>query len=158
MPEDAPTLDLSALDFRPAWAKDPSSAPPAPQTAIIAAAPGTVPMPEEAAAASERWDMAPAGSGPRGLLLRPPKTDEDEREIPHQRVITAQFFAIYFAMTGLHGLHVVAGMIVITWLLLRARKRHFSAAYFSPVHLGGLYWHLVDIIWIYLFPLLYLIH
>lgn len=68
------------------------------------------------------------------------------------------FFGIYFAMTGLHGLHVLAGMAVIGWLFFRAVRGDFSADYFTPVDLGGLYWHLVDLIWIYLFPLLYLIH
>jgi cytochrome c oxidase subunit 3 len=61
-------------------------------------------------------------------------------------------------MTGLHALHVIAGMVVLTWLLVRAGKGHFGRAYFTPVDLGGLYWHLVDVIWIFLFPLLYLIH
>ena len=56
-----------------------------------------------------------------------------------------------------HGLHILAGMVVITWLLRRAAAGHFSRSYYAPVDLGGLYWHLVDIIWIYLFPLLYLI-
>lgn len=68
------------------------------------------------------------------------------------------FFGIYFCMTGLHGLHVIAGMSVIAWLLYGAFKGRFSSEYFTPVDLGGLYWHLVDLIWIYLFPLLYLIH
>lgn len=67
------------------------------------------------------------------------------------------FFSIYFAMTGLHGLHVLIGMIVITWLLVRTNKDHFSADYYTPLEMGGLYWHLVDMIWIFLFPLLYLI-
>ena len=116
--------------------------------------------PAEAAEAAERWDIEPAGSGPRGLLIGPPIADKrgDEREIPHEDVITAQFFAIYFAMTGLHGLHVLAGMVVIAWLLVRSVRGHFSRAYYNPVEIGGLYWHLVDLIWIYLFPLLYLIH
>ena len=68
------------------------------------------------------------------------------------------FFSCYFLMTGLHGLHVLIGMGVITWLLIRAIKGEFSASYFTPVDLVGLYWHLVDIIWIFLYPLLYLIH
>ena len=68
------------------------------------------------------------------------------------------FFSIYFLMTGLHGIHVVAGMGVIAWVLVRAAKGHFSSEYFFPVDYVGLYWHLVDMIWIYLFPLLYLIH
>lgn len=68
------------------------------------------------------------------------------------------FFSIYFLMTGLHGIHVVAGMTAIAWVLVRALKGHFGSRYFGPVDYVGLYWHLVDMIWIYLFPLLYLIH
>lgn len=67
------------------------------------------------------------------------------------------FFGIYFLMTGLHGIHVVIGIIVLTWILLRTIKGDFSSQYYLPLELGGLYWHLVDVIWIFLFPLLYLI-
>jgi cytochrome c oxidase subunit 3 len=68
------------------------------------------------------------------------------------------FFGIYFVMTGLHGVHVIAGMIVIGWLLARAVRGDFGSRNYTAVDLGGLYWHLVDLIWIFLFPLLYLIH
>ena len=61
-------------------------------------------------------------------------------------------------MTGLHGLHVILGLAVIFWLLIRAIRGDFGRSYYTPVDLGGLYWHLVDVIWIFLFPLLYLIH
>lgn len=67
------------------------------------------------------------------------------------------FFGVYFLMTGLHGIHVVIGMIALTWIMIRASKGHFYNGYHTPVELGGLYWHLVDLIWIYLFPLLYLV-
>lgn len=67
------------------------------------------------------------------------------------------FFGLYFCMTGLHGLHVVGGMGLLTWVLLKARKNRFSPDYYTPVEVGALYWHLVDLIWIYLFPLLYLV-
>lgn len=67
------------------------------------------------------------------------------------------FFGIYFLMTGLHGLHVVAGMIAIIWVTTRTVRGDFSSRYYTPVELTGLYWHLVDLIWIYLFPLLYLV-
>ncbi len=67
------------------------------------------------------------------------------------------FFGIYFLMTGLHGIHVLIGIILLTWLLLRTIKGDFSSQYYMPIELGGLYWHLVDVIWIFLFPLLYLI-
>ncbi len=68
------------------------------------------------------------------------------------------FMGIYFCLTGLHALHVLIGIGVIAWLLVAASRGHFGPRYFTPVDLVGLYWHLVDMIWIYLFPLLYLIH
>ena len=67
------------------------------------------------------------------------------------------FFSVYFMLTGLHGIHVLAGMAAIGWILYRTTKNHFSAEYYTPIENAGLYWHLVDLIWIYLFPLLYLI-
>ena len=71
---------------------------------------------------------------------------------------TGMFFTIYFAMSGLHGIHVLAGIFVFIWLLIRAIKGHFGPRYYGPVDFAALYWHLVDLIWIFLFPLLYLIH
>jgi len=69
----------------------------------------------------------------------------------------SMFFTLYFLMTGLHGLHVLVGMSVLAFLAVRCWRGAYSAAYHTPVELGGLYWHLVDLIWIFLFPLLYLI-
>ena len=60
-------------------------------------------------------------------------------------------------MTGLHGFHVLAGIVVWVWLLRRAVLGQFGPKYFGPIDYAALYWHLVDLIWIYLFPLLYLI-
>ncbi len=74
----------------------------------------------------------------------------------HEQV-TVTFFGIYFLMTGLHGFHVLVGMALIFWLMIRAAKREFSSEYYTPVEVIGLYWHIVDMIWIFLFPLLYLI-
>jgi cytochrome c oxidase subunit 3 len=71
---------------------------------------------------------------------------------------TNMFFTIYFAMTGLHGVHVLFGVAVFTWLLIRAVKGQFTPDYFGPIDYAALYWHIVDLIWIFLFPLLYLIH
>jgi heme/copper-type cytochrome/quinol oxidase subunit 3 len=71
---------------------------------------------------------------------------------------TGMFLTIYFAMTGLHGVHVLFGVFVFTWLLIRAAKDQFTPEYFGPVDYAALYWHIVDLIWIFLFPLLYLIH
>jgi cytochrome c oxidase subunit III len=67
------------------------------------------------------------------------------------------FFSLYFAMTGMHALHMVIGAGLLTWLLVANARGRFTAEYNSPVELVGLYWHFVDLIWIYLFPLLYLI-
>lgn len=71
---------------------------------------------------------------------------------------TNMFFTIYFAMTGLHGIHVLIGVFIFIWLLIRAIKGHFTPDYFGPIDFAALYWHIVDLIWIFLFPLLYLIH
>ncbi len=77
-------------------------------------------------------------------------------EGPHAR--TAQlFFSFYFAMTGLHALHLVIGIGVLAVLWILAWRERFSPHYYTPVEVAGLYWHFVDVVWIYLFPLLYLI-
>jgi len=67
------------------------------------------------------------------------------------------FFALYFMMTGLHGVHVLVGMGILIWVTRRNLRGDFSKEYFTPVEIGALYWHLVDLVWIYLFPLLYLV-
>ena len=67
------------------------------------------------------------------------------------------FFSIYYCMTGLHAIHIIAGIIALAWVYWRCLLGHWRKDYFGPVDYVGLYWHLVDLIWIYLFPLLYLI-
>jgi cytochrome c oxidase subunit 3 len=67
------------------------------------------------------------------------------------------FFSIYYCMTGVHAIHIIGGIVVLVWLLVRSVRHDFNKQYFGPVDYVGLYWHLVDLIWIYLFPLLYLI-
>lgn len=67
------------------------------------------------------------------------------------------FFGIYFIMTGLHGLHVLIGIGLLFWIYLKTQRGVFSGNYYTPVENVGLYWHLVDLIWIFLFPLLYLV-
>jgi cytochrome c oxidase subunit 3 len=67
------------------------------------------------------------------------------------------FYSLYFAMTGLHALHMVVGLGIMTVISFMAWKRQFDSAYYTPVEVAGLYWHFVDIVWIFLFPLLYLI-
>lgn len=89
-----------------------------------------------------------------GVLPKVPATATSVGAPPNAHV----FFGIYFFMTGLHGVHVIAGILLWGWILKRALQRHFGPRYYGPVDYVALYWHLVDLIWIYLFPLLYLIH
>lgn len=67
------------------------------------------------------------------------------------------FYSFYFVMTGMHALHMIIGVSVITPLIIKAAHGHFSKDYYSPIEMFGLYWHFVDIVWIFLFPLLYLL-
>jgi len=90
-----------------------------------------------------------------------PGSDADHSNLsltPEQLQNTTQiYFSLYFTMTGLRALHMIVGiglMAVITWM---AWKGRFDAEYYTPVEMGGLYWHFVDIVWIFLFPLLYLV-
>ncbi len=69
---------------------------------------------------------------------------------------TGVFMSLYWLMTGLHALHVTVGMSVLAYVALLAWRGTFSADYDTPIELGGMYWHLVDLIWIFLWPLLYL--
>jgi len=95
----------------------------------------------------------PAASGPSGLASERryvTRSKADPKDI-------ATYFSIYFCLTGLHGIHVLVGMGLIGWILWRTTRGEFGPKYFTPVDLVGLYWHLVDLIWIFLFPLLYLI-
>ena len=78
----------------------------------------------------------------------------DQYANPHHAQI---FFSLYFVMTGLHALHMIIGLGIFLWLLIMAWKGRFTPEWHTPVEIGGLYWHFVDIVWIYLFPLLYLI-
>ena len=95
----------------------------------------------------------------KGLVTKP-KVEHNHHDLfyagpPPEH--TNMFFTIYFAMTGLHGIHVLMGVFVFIWLLIRAIKGHFTPDYFGPIDYAALYWHIVDLIWIFLFPLLYLI-
>jgi cytochrome c oxidase subunit 3 len=67
------------------------------------------------------------------------------------------FFILYWIMTGLHAIHVIVGLGMLTVLFLMTRRNKFSEQYHNPIEIGGLYWHFVDIVWIFLYPLLYLI-
>ena len=112
-----------------------------PSTALGA---GAAPAAEGAA---EQTPAAEGAAAHRQLSLTP---DQLQRT-------TQIYFSLYFTMTGLHALHMIIGiglMSVITWM---AWKGKFDAEYYTPVEMSGLYWHFVDIVWIFLFPLLYLV-
>jgi len=138
--------------------------------AMPAAEPTTIAPPAEAPAgvAPDALD-ALAGDEVAGVHRDHPVHALQNPNLPDN---AHMFFNIYFLMTGLHGIHVSAGVIMLTWLLVGASsiptrwpgitrffflKRSFGADWFTPVDLGGLYWHIVDLIWIFLFPLFYLI-
>lgn len=86
-------------------------------------------------------------AGGHGHQIRPEDLDRD----------VGIFFSIYYCMTGLHAIHIIGGIAALSWILYRSLLGHWRADYFGPVDFVGLYWHLVDLIWIYLFPMLYLI-
>lgn len=67
------------------------------------------------------------------------------------------YFGFYYCMTGLHGIHVLLGMGLITWVLIRTLRGDFNPKYYTAVEGVGIFWHIVDLIWIFLFPLLYLV-
>jgi cytochrome c oxidase subunit 3 len=140
----------------------------APQTAHNAAsaaprhgAPESSPSSAETADAAagglliEVSQIKPAADAPAGLRVVDPQADEHAADPDAQNVHL--FFSIYFCMTGLHGIHVLAGMVVIGWILIGAIRGRYNSEYYTPVDLVGLYWHIVDLVWIYLFPMLYLI-
>ena len=89
------------------------------------------------------------------------RTFAEHCEIPRSGVLEAKsagiFFGIYFVMTGMHGLHVLIGIGLLGWILWKSTKGKFHPKYYSPVEYVGLYWHLVDLTWFFLFPLLYLV-
>jgi cytochrome c5 len=121
----------------------------------VAAAPAPRLVDEEVPRSELPRSELPRGAvGPVGLYQPAPslpRTLDDYAPPPHQ----ALFFSTYFLLTGLHGIHVIAGLGVILWLTVAAWRGRFDANP-TAVEMGGMYWHLVDLIWIVLFPLLYL--
>ena len=77
----------------------------------------------------------------------------EEGQVPQ----IAIFLSLYFALTGLHALHMVIGFVLLSVILWMAWRKRFSPEWYTPVEMAGLYWHFVDIVWIFLFPLLYLL-
>jgi cytochrome c oxidase subunit 3 len=86
--------------------------------------------------ASRVAELATHGIGPQQVLL---------------------YFVIYFSMTGLHAIHMIVGLLLVGWFIYLAGKNHFAKGNDQPVEILGLYWHFVDIVWVFLFPLLYLV-
>jgi cytochrome c oxidase subunit 3 len=121
------------------------------------AAPKRAPLPRTwDAPTADRSFIGPAAMPPPGLA--PPPAARSLHAPPESPANVHLFFGIYFAMTGLHAVHVLVGIFLIYWLLLGALRGKYGPSYFVPVDNVGLYWHVVDMIWIFLFPLLYLIH
>jgi cytochrome c oxidase subunit 3 len=85
------------------------------------------------------------------------KDEENQRADPAIASHVETFFTLYFGMTGLHAFHMIVGIPIIGWMAVRAWGGEFGPGYFTPIEFTGLYWHFVDIIWIFLFPLLYLV-
>ena len=83
--------------------------------------------------------------------------DMSRYEVPKYAHEAQILFFLYFAMTGMHALHMVIGLGLLTYLVVQASRNVFKSTYYTPVEMIGLYWHFVDIVWIFLFPLLYLI-
>jgi len=120
------------------------------ETTIVEEAPVEAP-----AGDADRSKIAPAAEGPAGLAAAAEESNEKTIEVEPANAQT--FFSIYFLMTGLHGIHVLGGIGAFIWLYFGARRGDFSTGHFTRVDMVALYWHVVDLIWIYLFLLLYLI-
>jgi cytochrome c oxidase subunit 3 len=83
---------------------------------------------------------------------------KEEPLAPDMAQKTQVFFFLYFAMTGMHALHMIIGIGLLLWLIHRSTRGDFTSGYVAPIENFGLYWHFVDIVWLFLFPLLYLIN
>ncbi|MCC7125831.1 MAG: cytochrome c oxidase subunit 3 family protein [Acidobacteria bacterium] len=107
---------------------------------------------EHAPAAGEAAAVPATGAADHGAAgdhAAPPRDDLQR--------LTQIFFSLYFTMTGLHALHMIIGMGLLGTIAWMASKGKFDEKYYTPVEMAGLYWHFVDLVWIYLFPLLYLV-
>lgn len=106
--------------------------------------------------ALQRQSAVAGGAVVRGEGEVAPAIEQIDQGV-HSKRRAGVFFSIYYCMTGIHALHIIGGIAALVWLLFRAVRHDFNKQYFGPVDYVGLYWHLVDLVWIYLFPLLYLI-
>lgn len=109
----------------------------------------------------EKWEKhhIPGASFDVKEFVNPSAYGLSEKPLPPDMAEKTQvFFFLYFAMTGMHALHMIIGLGILFWLIARANRGDFSSGYVAPIENFGLYWHFVDIVWLFLFPLLYLIN
>jgi cytochrome c oxidase subunit 3 len=111
----------------------------------------------------EKYELhhIPGSSFSTAMFTNPSHYAETKDETPLNPDMaqkTEIFFFLYFAMTGMHALHMIIGIGLLVWLIRRANRGDFSSGYVAPIENFGLYWHFVDIVWLFLFPLLYLIN
>jgi cytochrome c oxidase subunit 3 len=107
---------------------------------------------------SYRVNHPAPGDNPEEIAKEKKEIEEGLAVDPDLNAHAQLYFSLYFGMTGLHALHMIVGVGLLIWLLTQSLKGRFSATYNTPVEIIGLYWHFVDIVWIFLFPLLYLIN
>jgi cytochrome c oxidase subunit 3 len=107
---------------------------------------------------SEKIEPCLGDGSHRGCLLPGPRFDAEALHLHGEDGKHAQiYFSLYFGMTGLHALHMIVGIPILLTLAVLASKGRYGPAWSTPVEMTGLYWHFVDIVWIFLFPFLYLI-
>lgn len=107
---------------------------------------------------SYRVNNPAPGDNPEEIAKEKREIEEGLKVDPDLNAHSQLYFSLYFGMTGLHAMHMIVGVGLLAWLLQQSLKGRFSATYNTPVENIGLYWHFVDIVWIFLFPLLYLIN
>ena len=109
----------------------------------------------------EKWEKhhIPGANFDIGDFVNPAAHGLKEEPLaPDMAQRTQIFFFLYFAMTGMHAVHMIIGLVLLVWLTWRAHRGEFTSGYVAPIENFGLYWHFVDIVWLFLFPLLYLIN
>jgi cytochrome c oxidase subunit 3 len=109
----------------------------------------------------EKWEKhhIPGEHFDVSMFVNPKAYGLNEKPLaPDMAQKTQIFFSLYFAMTGMHALHMIIGICLLFWLMWRAQRGDFTAGYVAPIENFALYWHFVDIVWLFLFPLLYLIN
>ncbi|AXC10988.1 Cytochrome c oxidase polypeptide III [Acidisarcina polymorpha] len=109
---------------------------------------------------SEKFELhhVPGADFSISQFVHPSAASHEVPLAPDMAEKTQVYFSLYFAMTGMHALHMIIGIGLLIWLLVRAQQGAYTNGYVQPIEYFGLYWHFVDIVWIFLFPLLYLIN